>query len=325
MYPKVVYGTLFKAAWKTIEKLSKSQDNVGGTPGMVGVLHTFGSDLKHHIHLHTLVTFGGVDKKGEWQWPKRKNKLAPYRSMCGEFRSIYLKELHQALSKENEAYYVTVRTKILQLQSVRWCVHNTPPTMHTKMIEEYLGRYICRVGVSNKRLKYDSSSKEVQLEYNDYKHQEVNKPAPKAIKKIEPLIAIDQIVTHVLPRGFQKVRYYGIMTASNQKKIAKQIPELVKADSGYIRKLFEILRALLQLEEGQEIGCIHCGSTDLQKSTIHPDKAWYMTHIAKKPLEARGRSPDEHRKTYKPTNEAFSLKKDRTTYAVQEEKTVEIA
>ena len=90
-HPRVVYGALFKAAWQTIERLTKDPTNLGGTPGMTAVLHTFGSDLKHHVHVHTLVTFGGVTNEGKWVWPKRKDKIAPYRKICSTFKSIFIK------------------------------------------------------------------------------------------------------------------------------------------------------------------------------------------------------------------------------------------
>jgi hypothetical protein len=152
-YPKLVYGVLFKAAWKTIEKLAKDDDNIGGTPGMSAVLHTFGSDLKHHVHLHTLVPFGGVSKEGKWLWPKRKNKIASYRKIRSEFKKIFIKELEHQLQKEDAEYYTKVKIQIDATKAVSWCVHNTPPTAHTKVIEEYLGRYVCRVGVSMRGVK----------------------------------------------------------------------------------------------------------------------------------------------------------------------------
>jgi len=165
-----VYSSLFKASWKTIEKLCKDPENLGALPGMTAVLHTFGSDLKHHIHLHTLVTFGGVSKENQWLWPKRNKKLAPFRLMSKTFRELYLDIVSKTLHKKHPYTYISVKPTLHSLEIVRWCVHNTPPTSHTKVIEEYLDRYICRVGVSNKKLTYNSKEKKVQILYNDYKN-----------------------------------------------------------------------------------------------------------------------------------------------------------
>ena len=187
---------------------------------------------------------------------------------------------------------MTVGARLESIIQQNWCVHNTPPTAHTKVIEEYLGRYICRIGVSNKRLNYDEEKEKVILQYNDYKNQETNKAAPKAYKTIEPLVAIDQIITHVLPANFQKVRYYGLMTSTMLKKIHKGIPQLVKENKQTIRTLFQIVKALLKIEDEGLPGCAACGSTEIVTKNIAPDKIWYDTHIRKNRNAIINKSPD---------------------------------
>ena len=82
-HPRAIYNLLFRSAWRTIEQLCAKPENVGGKPGMTAVLHTWGSDLKYHVHVHCLVTFGGLQMKPqtEWKWPKLKKKLARSFSM----------------------------------------------------------------------------------------------------------------------------------------------------------------------------------------------------------------------------------------------------
>jgi len=78
-YPGVIYNILLRSAWKTIKILAHDQGNIGARPGMIAVLHTWGSDLKYHVHgiltfivrVHTLVTFGGLDNNYNWVFPKR--------------------------------------------------------------------------------------------------------------------------------------------------------------------------------------------------------------------------------------------------------------
>jgi hypothetical protein len=291
--PSIVYSNLFKAAWKTIEKLCKDPNNLGGLPGMTAVLHTFGSDLKHHIHLHTLVTFGGVSKEKKWLWPVRNKKLAPFRLMCKVFREQYLQLLSKTLKKQHPDQYQKIKPTLQSLESVRWCVHNTPPTTHTKVIEEYLGRYICRVGVSNKKLSYDSAKKEVKIVYNDYKNQQTNQAAPKAVKQVDPLVAIHLIVQHVLPPYFQKVRYFGILSGSKLKKIQVDIPSLIKENKQTIRTVFQIIKGLLLLEENDIIPCSHCQATELIILELPPNKDWYNQNIRKNYQEIKNKSPDE--------------------------------
>ena len=173
-------------------------------------------------------------------------------------------------------------------KEVRWCVHNTTPTADTKVIEEYLGRYICRVGVSNKKIQYDEKNHIVTMQYNDYKNQKQNEAAPKAIKLLEPLVAMRQIMIHVLPPNFQKVRYYGIMTKLKSEKIKKDIPALVKENGHTIRTCFQIIKALLQITEEEAIKCIQCQSTECDIEEIKPNIDWYNKHIRR---ESRNKSP----------------------------------
>lgn len=288
-----MYGVLFKAAWYTIDRLARDPENVGGTPGMTGVLHTFGSDLKHHIHLHTLVTFGGVSKDGKWLYPKRKNKIASYRKICSTFKTNFIKELERKLSQSDPAYYQTVKGLINSVKEVRWCVHNTPPTAHTKVIEEYLGRYVCRIGVSNKKIQYDEKEQVVKMEYNDYKNQKLNEAAPKAFKQLDPLVAMRQIMIHVLPPNFQKVRTYGIMTKSKCEKIKINIPNLIKENGQTIRTLFQIIKALLQIPDEEEIKCTSCQCSDSEIEIIKPDAEWYNKHIHR---ESKNKTPAQRPK-----------------------------
>jgi len=84
-HPWLIYNLLFRSAWKTIDELCALPGNVGGKPGMTAVLHTWGSDLKYHVHVHCLVTFGGLEMGPpmKWKWPKRKRQLARFRKICG--------------------------------------------------------------------------------------------------------------------------------------------------------------------------------------------------------------------------------------------------
>lgn len=166
-YPRQIYNLLLRSAWKTIASLCGRAENLGAKPGMTAVLHTWGSDLKYHIHAHCLITFGGLTKDLGWRWPRRKHKITPYRKICGKFRAIMLVGLERLMEREAIGYHQSFEELKAVLTKKRWVVHNTHPTADTKVIEEYLGRYICRIGISSKRLHYDKTGKNVRIEYND--------------------------------------------------------------------------------------------------------------------------------------------------------------
>lgn len=217
--PAKIYSTIIKASWNTVQQVMKS---IKAKPGMSMVLHTFGSDLKYHIHVHALVTFGGLDQQGKWVFPTDNYKIARYRTMCAVFKSTFL----ALLKKEYEAGQITYHESYEQVdkevKGLRWIVHSTRPTIDPELITNYLGRYINRIAVSKARIKLVEDSKKVMLLYNDYKNQKGDQAPPKAIRHLEPLVAIDQILSHVLPRYFQKSRHVGLHNACNKLKLKAQ-------------------------------------------------------------------------------------------------------
>ena len=269
-YPRELYNLLMRSACKTIKTLSLDADNLGGLPGMVSVLHTFGSDIKYHLHVHCLITFGGLNKAGDWVWPKRKKQIASYREMSKIFRKLFLRDLDRHILKGT----IKVGTDWCELKSViekkRWNINNTYPTIETTLIENYLSRYINRVAISRNRFNYIKEQK-VEILYSDYRNQEKNKAAPKAIKRLDPLLAIHQIMIHVLPPYFQKARYYGLHSVATYKKLADKIPEKIKRNGQSIRTLFEILHHLLKLTPYQ---CEYCKSENYEIFEFPPDRSW---------------------------------------------------
>ena len=273
--PQEIYSLLMRSAWSTIRKLAQDETNVGALPGMIGVLHTFGSDLKYHIHMHALITFGGLTKNGEWVWPKRKKKLAPFRAMCAMFRKEFLNKLSK-LEKGSIVQIQRFGETIKEVAHKRWVVHSTYPTADTSLVENYLSRYINRVAISNNRFKYLADQQIVQIIYNNYRDQQVGQPAPKAEKIWSPLVAIDRMLQHVLPPYFQKARYYGIHAPATYKAIKDLIPVYLKRNKNTIRTLFQILHHLLQIKPYQ---CDVCQSPSYITIDLAPDKTWITNLI----------------------------------------------
>lgn len=274
--PVRIYGLLMRVAWKTIKQVSKHETNLGALPGMISVLHTFGSDMKYHVHVHCLITFGGLTKEGKWQYPKRKYKIARYRELSAVYRQLFLKELKRFYDLKQITYHLPYEILTSELQRKRWVVHNTRPTIDTKVLENYLARYINRIAISNSRLEYLHQANRVNIIYNDYKNQQAGCPAPKAIKTLEPLVAIDQIMQHVLPPYFQKSRRYGLHAPATKKRLEDVLPVEVKRNGQTVRTLMEILTQLLKTKPFQ---CAKCQSTEYTIKEVQPDKSWIHPYI----------------------------------------------
>jgi len=279
-----LYSVLMRSCWQTVKSLTKDPNHVGGLPGMISVLHTFGSDMKYHVHVHALITFGGLGKDGVWYWPKRKKKLAPFRLMSSRFRAVFLINM-QRLVKQGKIEVGSEWSELSQsLREKRWNVRTPYPTMNTELIEGYLARYINRVAISPNRLTYLQQEKEVHIIYNDYKNQEKGKAAPKKTKPLHPLVAIHHMVSHVLPPYFQKARYYGLHANATYKRIEAQLPDKLKRNGHTIRTVFQILSDLLKICPHK---CSSCGSEDYSIEEILPDRKYKFQFISL----SKGRSP----------------------------------
>jgi hypothetical protein len=259
--PTQLYSITMKSSWLTIAELNKKYSY---TSGMTSVLHTFGSDLKYHVHVHALVTFGGIDMNGNWKYPRFKTKIERYETVCKIFRKQFLKLLCKYNNTKNLKYHQPFEKLIDELKNIRWVVHSTSPTINTEHIENYLARYINRVAISPSRLTYNNELQLASIHYNDYKNQIKNQAAPKSIKNLQPIDAINQILQHCLPPYFQKSRSYGLHNMQNSQR--KQISIALLKNIQTIRTLFQILYQILKINP---MCCQNCGSQNLEKSILY--------------------------------------------------------
>lgn len=275
---KSIYSLILRVAWLTVRAILHRQ---GALPGMTSVLHTFGSDLKYHIHVHALVTFGGLSKNNQWKYPSFKDKLDRYRSICSIYKNLFIHELQLLYHAHKINYHQPWDETIKEVEKIRWVVHSTRPTMNTKVLEQYLARYINRVAISNNRLQYIKTQERVIVLYNDYKNQQKGHPAPKAYKDLNPLTAIHQILQHVLPPYFQKSRRYGLH--HHTLKNAHTIPDAIRREPLTVRTLFQIIT---ELSKQKPFQCERCGSANIEIDLLIPDSSWIYNFINTKDLRA---------------------------------------
>ena len=280
---KEIYSLLMKSAWNTIKTVSADPNNIGGLPGMIAVLHTFGSDLKYHIHVHCLVTFGAIDSQNHFCIPKRKNKIARYRQINKIYKETFIEGLKKLYEKDLINYRFSYDEVMELIGQKSWVVHNTKPTIDTTILENYLSRYINRVAISNNRVEYIKSQSKVNLIYNDYRNQEKGKPPPKQSRELKPLVFINQFLQHVLPPYFQKSRRYGLHASATKKKYKEILPDAIKRNGHIIRTLFEIITQLIKQNPFQ---CEKCGSQLYHIFHLKADKT-YKENFIKIPINIR--------------------------------------
>lgn len=286
---KVLYNLLLKTSWAVVNTLSSIESNIGGLPGMISVLHTFGSDMKYHVHTHNLVTFGGLDTEtGKWKSPNRDDRIAKYGEINSTFRALFLVRLKSLYASGEISYHRTYAELEIDVKHINWVVHNTKPTINTGVLEEYLARYINRIAISNSKVEWLASQSKVKLVYNDYRNQKEGEAAPKETKLLDPLVFIDQFLQHVLPPYFHKTRRCGLHSSATKNKYKTLLPENIQREGAVVRTVMQILKHMLKQNP---YVCEKCESEEFEIQIERPDKEWIHQYINVPKRKPTGRSP----------------------------------
>ena len=204
-HKKELYGLLFNAAWKTIDKFFT---NKGLQGGMIALLHTWGSSLQFHPHLHCIVPGGGINHQGKWRFLQGANNETPYlfpvKAMSKVFKAKFLAGLSHTLKLN-----ANLRKRIYRQQ---WVVYSKR-SMKNDTVIDYLGRYSHRVAITNRRITH-FDRKTVRFAYKDYKRGGTNKEMVLSCEEF-----IRRFCLHILPTGFVRIRHFGFLASSNKEKL----------------------------------------------------------------------------------------------------------
>ena len=206
-YPKIVYGILMRESAAAILLLCKDKKYLGANAGIMEVLHTWTRSQLLHPHVHCLVPAGGLTENGDWQ-KSRESFLIPVKALSDIFRA----KVRDALKKEGIFNAVPSRA-----WKIRWVTYAKPSVQGANKVLEYLARYVFKSSISNSNiLNINQLTKEVTFRYCDHK-----KGWEKMTLSAAQFIA--RIIQHMLPKGFQKIRYYGFWNSSKKEKMKKII------------------------------------------------------------------------------------------------------
>lgn len=206
---KKFYNTLFSSVWDTLRTFGYTQ--YGVESGAVAVLHTWGQNLSLHSHIHCLVPAAGMTLAGNFKRISKKGKyLYTVQMLSIDFRSNMMKRLKkQIIVREQLSEY---QSTIDQAWAKEWVVFSKPSFESAEHVIKYLGQYTHRVAISNHRLQnIDGNS--VRFYYKDYKD--------KGKRKLTELSGVEflrRFCMHILPKGFVKIRYYGILSSRYAKR-----------------------------------------------------------------------------------------------------------
>jgi hypothetical protein len=228
----VVYDLLFRAASETMMTIAADPRHLGARIGITAVLHTWGSALTHHPHVHMIVPGGGISLDGQCWISSRPAFLLPVRVLGALFGRLFLTrliELHQAGRLTffgNQAGLADRRLFLRHLAPVRkkrWVVYAKPPFAGPEAVLAYLSRYTHRVAISNRRLiGFDEAG--VTFRYKDYRR---NGPERYQVMTLATHEFMRRFLLHVLPRGFHRIRHYGLLASATRKASIARARELL--------------------------------------------------------------------------------------------------
>lgn len=237
---RLIYHLLFKATWKTIQQIAQDKKWLGAQTGMIAVLHTWGSNLSLHPHLHCVIPCGGINKtQNEWIATRKKRFLAPNKKVISPiFRGVFLKLLRQAFEQgqlhffgEAAIYQDLEKLKKLfrKLQQKNWNVYAKQPFGGPAQILNYLSRYTHRIAISNHRIiAVNKKNNTITFSYKNYKKTNAKGLPPIEKMTLTVMEFIRRFLLHVLPKGFQRIRYFGILAIRNRKLKLKNLQQILK-------------------------------------------------------------------------------------------------
>jgi hypothetical protein len=227
-----VYDLLFRAAAETMLIIAADPKHLGARIGITAVLHTWGSAMTHHPHVHMIVPGGGIALDGTRWASSRAAFLLPVRVLGALFRRLFLTRLIQLYDAGRLAFFgsaahLSERRAFLRhlapVRKKRWVVYAKPPFAGPEAVLAYLSRYTHRVAISNRRLiAFDETG--VTMRYKDYRRAGAERQQVMTLSADE---FIRRFLLHVLPRGFHRIRHYGLLAGSNRKACLERIRALL--------------------------------------------------------------------------------------------------
>jgi hypothetical protein len=199
-----IYNLLFRSVWETMNQFFFTRLNAEG--GMIAVLHTWGQNLSLHPHIHCVVPGGGIGWKGQWKHvvvsDQGKVFLFPVKALSKVFRAKLLAKLVYLFPAQSDRIKLAWKTE--------WVVYVKEPFAGPASVVEYLGRYTHKIAISNHRL-LGINDQGVTFRWRDYRdnHQK--------IMTLDGIEFLRRFSRHILPSGFVRIRYYGILSATRKR------------------------------------------------------------------------------------------------------------
>jgi len=214
----VIYDLLFRASAETMLTIAADPKHLGASIGITSVLHTWGSAMTHHPHVHMIVPGGGISRDGSRWIAKRPTFFLPVRVLSKLFRRLMIDKLVAAHAAGQLRFYGALAALgnakafaayLAPLKRTRWFVYAKRPFAGPKAVLAYLSRYTHRVAISNRRL-IAADTNTVTFKVKDYR---IEGPGRYKTMTLDAHEFIRRFLIHVLPKGFHRIRHYGLLAS----------------------------------------------------------------------------------------------------------------
>ncbi|MEA3269388.1 MAG: IS91 family transposase [Pseudomonadota bacterium] len=228
-----LYGILFKAAAETLITIAADPKHLGARIGVTAVLHTWGSALTHHPHLHCIVAGGGISPDGQRWISCRPGFFLPVRVLSRLFRRLFLEKLAAAYEAGRLRFFReharlvdhgTFAAYLAPLRKTEWVVYAKPPFGGPRAVLAYLSRYTHRVAIANSRL-IALDDKGVTFRWKDYRANGRTRHKTMTLATSE---FIRRFLIHVHPSGFHRIRHYGLFANGGRAENLARARELLE-------------------------------------------------------------------------------------------------
>ena len=229
---RAIYHLLMKAAAETTLTIAADPKRLGARIGITAVLHTWGSAMTHHPHVHMIVPGGGLSKDGKRWIAARADFLMHIKVLARLFRGKFLGLLSDAHAAGQLTFFnthagladkKTFKRFLAPLRHIKWVVYCKPPFAGPKQVLRYLSRYTHRVAISNRRL-VAADDGGVSFRGKDYR---IEGPERWKTMTLHPHEFIRRFLIHVLPKGFHRIRHYGMFANGNRAEAIAKARQLL--------------------------------------------------------------------------------------------------
>ena len=246
-HQKIAYGLLLKAAAAALMKLCADERYLGAQIGILAVLHTWGRAMIYHPHAHLLVPGVGVSRDGAVAYFSRRGYLVPRKALSRIFRAKFIAMLKAALPEER------IPPVARKKDWVVFCKHLD---LGPEKAIAYLGRYLNRVAVDDSRVRRLPGG-DVSVSYRDEKQLKQVRLSPNEFLR--------RFLQHVLPKGFNKVRRYGLLAPGNAMRLKALRHQLLLTAQIKLTTLLVLAAISRQIERQAHRRCPTCGQGIMQR------------------------------------------------------------